>query len=384
MTRNRIDPVTTRSAGSDDPDPVAAAAALIAALGTEAPLYALFVTAGYPRAELAAALYPVWGDRLIGCTSAGNIGPGGFISAPVLAVAFTGGELVATTVTVEPLSDLPRALDRVRPELARAIRSEPGVESFGLLLVDGLSMMEEHLASALKSVLEYIPLIGGSAGEDFSFTETAVLAGGEFRPDRATLTMISTRTPFRVFRMQHYEPQEAMLVITAATPALRQVQEINGLPAAQAYSEAIGVPVAGLGTDTFIANPVLLRAGGENWVRGITSVLPGGGLQFAAAIDTGAVLRLGRPGDVEGLLRARLAALPGELGGAISGMLTCDCVGRRVELTLAGQDEVVGRVLSEYQAVGFSTYGEQFDDFHMNQTMVGVAFGGLPTHAESP
>jgi hypothetical protein len=32
--------------------------------------------------------------------------------------------------------------------------------------------------------------------------------------------------------------------------------------------------------------------------------------------------------------------------------------------------------MAEYGTVGFSTYGEQYDDFHMNQTMVGVAFGG--------
>ena len=33
-------------------------------------------------------------------------------------------------------------------------------------------------------------------------------------------------------------------------------------------------------------------------------------------------------------------------------------------------------VMAEYRTSGFSTYGEQYDDFHMNQTMVGVAFGG--------
>jgi hypothetical protein len=160
------------------------------------------------------------------------------------------------------------------------------------------------------------------------------------------------------------------------------VHEINGIPAAVALAEAIGVAVSDLGTDHFITNPVLLRAAGENWVRGISGVLPDGGLQFSAAIDTGAVLRLARPGDVEGLLRNRLAGLRAELGGRISGLLAFDCIGRRIELTRAGRDEAIGQVLSEYHVVGFSTYGEQFDDFHMNQTMVGVAFGGSDPEPE--
>ena len=376
MTRTSTAPISTVVATSADPDPAVAAAALVEHLGTEDALYALFVTADYPRAELAAALRPFWGDRVIGCTAAGNIGPGGFTSDPVLAIAFRGGDLVVHTVVIEPLSDLPLAIGRARAEVAQLPAPGIGLDSFALLLVDGLSMAEDHLAAALTPALGGIPLIGGSAGDDLTFRETAVLAGGEFRPDRATLTVVSTRAPFRVFWMQHYEPDESMLVITAASPERRLVHEINGGPAASAYAEATGVSVAELGPGHFIANPVLLRAAGENWVRGISAALPDGSLQFSAAIATGAALRRGRPGDAVALAQQRFDALAADLGGQVSGLLAFDCVGRRVELSMAGLDGAIERVLAQYRAVGFSSYGEQFNDLHMNQTMVGVAFGG--------
>lgn len=363
-------------ATSEDPNPARAAAALIEELGTEAALYAIFVTAGYPRAALATALDQAWGERLIGCTSAGNIGPGGFLSSPVMAIAFSGGDLRAQTVVLEPLSDLGTAIDRVITDLERLHTPEPGRELFALMLIDGLSQQEEHVATALKPLLGGIPLIGGSAGDNLAFIETGVLGGGSFSADRATVTVLSTTAPFRVFRMQHYEPGEEILVITAASPNERLVHEINGRPAAEAFAEAIGVPVAELRPEHFYSNPVLLRAAGESWIRPISTALPDGTLQFLAAIDAGAVLRLGCSGDAEKQLHDRLDAIAQELGGSITGALAFDCILRRMNFARSGLDVVINRAMSQYHLAGFSTYGEQFDDLHMNHTMVGVAFGG--------
>jgi hypothetical protein len=242
--------------------------------------------------------------------------------------------------------------------------------------MDGLSLLEEHVTASLRPALADTPLIGGSAGDDLSFTETAVLHGGAFRPDRATVTVLSTTAPFRPFRLQHYQPSEKFLVITAATPEKRIVHDLNGMPAAQAFADAIGVPVAGLGPAVYSSNPLILRAAGESWVRSIRRALPDGSLQFFAAIDTGEVLRLAGSNDPVRHLRERFDQIGLELGGKISGALSFDCILRRLDFTRSGVDEAISRAMSDYGIAGFSTYGEQFEGFHMNQTMVGVAFGG--------
>jgi hypothetical protein len=48
---------------------------------------------------------------------------------------------------------------------------------------------------------------------------------------------------------------------------------------------------------------------------------------------------------------------------------------RRLELEQRGLDGAVGAFLATQKVVGFSTYGEQFNALHVNQTFTGVALG---------
>lgn len=57
-------------------------------------------------------------------------------------------------------------------------------------------------------------------------------------------------------------------------------------------------------------------------------------------------------------------------------ILVFDCILRRLELEQDGLADQAGGILARHNAIGFSTYGEQFDALHVNQTMVGIAFGG--------
>jgi hypothetical protein len=57
-------------------------------------------------------------------------------------------------------------------------------------------------------------------------------------------------------------------------------------------------------------------------------------------------------------------------------MLVCDCILRNLEATRTGQKEALGELFRRNNAVGFSTYGEQFGGVHINQTLTGIAIGG--------
>ena len=50
---------------------------------------------------------------------------------------------------------------------------------------------------------------------------------------------------------------------------------------------------------------------------------------------------------------------------------------RRLEIEHRQQLEQVSALLQKNHMVGFSTYGEQFDGMHLNQTLTGVALGGV-------
>jgi hypothetical protein len=235
--------------------------------------------------------------------------------------------------------------------------------------------MEERLAAALYQALGNVPVIGGSAGDDLQFERTHVYHGGRFHGDAAVFTVFETQAPFATFKLQHFVPGPTRLVITDAIPEERVIREINGEPAAIAYAEAIGVPVEKLDATVFSQNPMVVRIGDDHYVRSISRLNPDLSFTCFCAIDTGIVVSIGKGVDALATLEHAFAAVR-ETVPEPALVIGCDCILRRLELEQAGTDGCIGEFLSRNRVIGFSTYGEQFNGVHVNQTFTGVAIGG--------
>lgn len=111
--------------------------------------------------------------------------------------------------------------------------------------------------------------------------------------------------------------------------------------------------------------------GDDYCVRSIARVNPDRSLTLLCAVDQGTVLNLGRGGDILSQLERELPASDDAV------VIGCDCILRRLELERRGLADAVGRYLGRHNVVGFSTYGEQYNGTHLNQTFVGVAIGDL-------
>jgi len=92
---------------------------------------------------------------------------------------------------------------------------------------------------------------------------------------------------------------------------------------------------------------------------------------FFSAIDEGVVLTLAEPEDMAAHLAEELGALRGQ--GAAPAILACDCILRRLEALEKQKTGALSALLRAHGVVGFSTYGEQVNSMHVNQTMTGVA-----------
>lgn len=340
----------------------------------------VFCSPAYDLERLGPLLHETFPCPVVGCTTAGEIeSAAGYVSGAIVGVGLASPELAAHPVLLSPLETFDLAMaDRA----ARALHEDltlvdrPGPDNvFSLLLVDGLSMREEQLAAALYGAMGEIPLVGGSAGDDLAFRRTSVYHDGRFRSDAAVLTLFETTLPFAVFKTQHFEPSEQRVVITAARPEQRIVDEIDGLPAAEAYARLVGLSVALLTPSVFSTYPLMLRIGGESYVRSIQRANPDGSLTFYCAIDEGLVLRIGRGVGLVENLEAQLEALEQRIGRSRV-VIGCDCILRRLEALERGLDDPLRRALASRNFVGFSTYGEQFNALHVNQTLTGVAIGG--------
>ncbi len=348
-----------------------AAARLVQALGPGPfATVLLFVS---PEADLAALLagMQVLDAPVIGCTTAGEIGAQGYAEGEIVALGLPASLFAADILLVPDLA----AIDRVGliGQLIRArqglLRDHPAWEhEFAFLMVDGLSTREDELTAALAAGLGPVPLFGGSAADGTRFRETMVFHQGRAWRNAAVLALVRSRCRARVFNLDHLVPTDVRMVVTEANPATRTVRQINAAPAAREYARLLGKDPAQLDTFTFAAHPVVVRIGGRHHVRAIQRVAENGDLVFFSAIDEGLVLTLAQPQDMVAHLSAEMAAL-----GAADTILACDCILRRLEALEAQKYGAVSAILQAHRVLGFSTYGEQFNSMHVNQTMTGVA-----------
>jgi hypothetical protein len=355
-------------------DEVAAVEELRAQVDQPDPSVVLFFcSARYDLPRLGTELVRAFPTALFGCTSAGQIGSRGYQRGGISVVSIASSSLHVTPHAIRPLGSVSwQAAEIGHSVRARRAAAPIGQNAFGLLLVDGLSLAEERVASSLHHALGGIPIVGGSAGDDLAFEATHVFADGAFQRDTALLLLFETTLPFRAFKTQHFVPTGKRMVITAANADRRIVTEINGKPAADEYARLIETPTAELSAEVFSRHPIMLQVGGDYYVRAIQQRGADASLSFFCAIEAGLVVHLGRAVDP---IEATEAAL-GPVGDGAGIVFGCDCILRRIEFEQRGLDGRMGDLLARHRVFGFSTYGEQFNSLHVNQTFTGIRLGG--------
>jgi hypothetical protein len=334
----------------------------------------VFFSDEYDPQQLGRALQEHLPGPVIGCTTAGQISKTGFQLGGISGASLAGNELSAIPYLIHPLSSQTEQIAKIAADVQRQL-SLYAVSAFGFLLVDGLSMKEEPLISALYMSLGNVPIFGGSAGDGLKFKQTFVYFNGELLQDAAVFTLFLTTLPFHIFKHQHFLPTSRRLVVTAADPDNRMVKEINGEPAVEAYAQLIGTPIDQLNSTVFSRNPLMLHIGNDYYVRSISNVEPDGSLKFFCAIDSGLVLTIGQGDSAVESLNRQLQRMRQEIGDPVI-IIGCDCILRRLEMEENGIDESIGKMMAESKVVGFSTYGEQINSVHVNQTFTGVAIVG--------
>jgi len=366
---------------SENPNAAAAAVELRRLIGhDQVGLMLIFVSSRYDRDTLARELQNEFGAvSIIGCTTAGEIGPLGYMEGGVSALTLGRNDLVYEIGLIEGVSRL-NTRDgqafayRLRQNLAKRIAHFDPSRCFALLLIDGMCGHEEYVARAIHDGLGGIRMVGGSAGDGLEFRQTAVLHNGHFHSDAAVLLVAATPHPFTTFKTQHFAPGTRRFVITGTIPEQRIATEINGFPAAQEYARAIGVEPSELNPMVFSSHPIVVKVGGADFVRSIQKVNPDGSMTFFCAIDEGIVFNIAKGVDFVNNLNALFNEIEQRIGPPRL-VIGCDCILRRLELRQNGAIEKVSAILRQHNVFGFSSYGEQFRGMHVNQTFTGIAIG---------
>ncbi|ALS96837.1 FIST N-terminal domain-containing protein [Lacimicrobium alkaliphilum] len=342
-------------------------------------LVLFFCSSHYDLPALAEAMVTCFGDvPVIGCTTAGELGPQGYQDNSLSGASFPADSFFASSLCIQDLkkTKLNQIQRQTRDLEARHkdSKAETFTNSFALLLVDGVSQCEDALTRVIHNTMPTMPLLGGSAGDDLDFRQTLVFHQGEFHRDSAVLVLLSTSCPVAAIKSQHFAATDQRLVVTGAAPHKRLVTEINGLPAASEYARLTGVDEKDLNLMRFASSPVVVMINGKEYVRSIQQANPDGSLTFYSAIEEGLVFRVAHGVDLLNNLTTSLQQACADIGKP-QVLLAFDCVLRKLELEQTGDKPQASELIKQYRTIGFNSYGEQYSGVHVNQTFTGMAIG---------
>jgi hypothetical protein len=370
-----------RRAYSIAQDAAQAAREIHAGLAQDDPgLVVLFCSSSFDLDKLGGEIHRLFGDaEVIGCTTAGEITPVGYLEGSITGFSLAAADCTAVTQFIPDISRLqiPRgaaAADALIAALAERGEGTDPADTFALLLIDGMCTTEELVLSAIHRRLDPIPLLGGSAGDDMRLLHTHVYWRGRFHADAALLSLAKLRRPFRIFKRQHFSGTDTRMVVTGADPGRRIVTEINAEPAGPEYARIIGCDYASLTPLIFAEHPVMVKVGGDYYVRSIQKGNDDGSLTFFCAIDEGVVLTLARHENMIENLSAFFADMRAQMGEPLL-VIGFDCVLRSLEAQTSQMKHIASRIMAENHVIGFSTYGEQLGAMHVNHTFTGLLIG---------
>ncbi len=366
-------------AASQNPDTARALDEICAALPTDASMVLVFHSINHDPEQMArcmAAAFP--NVPTMGCTTMGEVGPAGLTSGGISALAIRGplraaAKKIASSVTFEQ----GRA---IVAELARSLGIStlyPDRHLF-LLFADGLSRAEERLVASLGLAAPGIPLVGGSAGDDFRMAHTAVWLNGEAQVGAHLVVLLEPQRPFGVMHVHHYRPTERRVVVTGADPEQRRIWEIDGWPVWRVLMDLLRVDRAALRADPELVTKRSIQfayqVGSEFFLRSMMR-FEGESLQMAGAVDEGSVLRIMEGADLVDRTRAGVAETIAHLRAPAAGALVFNCGGRLFEAKSLGLETELYAAMAQIPSAGFSTYGEQLNGLHVNHTLTGIVLG---------
>jgi len=336
-----------------------------------------FCSSHYDRNALSAAFDTHFDCQIIGCTTAGEISTK-YHNQSLVALVLRSESFVMHSVLIDNVEtfNLSKAM-KIASDMESQIRFSQHYKSdkmFGFLLTDGLSLKEEKITSMLYQAMGDINIIGGSAGDDLQWDKTFVFHNTAFYNNAATFILLESAYDFDFFRIQHFEPTDKELITTDVDFDKHVVNEIDGEPAAIAYANINNLDKDTMNNVDFSMYPLMLNIANQWYIRSISYVNPNYSLQFHCAIDLGLPLRIGTGKNIVQRLRDEIENIEDRFD-EIYFTLGCDCILRRLEIINKNYTKKIENLLQRINFIGFSSYGEQYNGIHFNQTLVAVVVG---------
>jgi hypothetical protein len=377
---------------SAEPDSRTAAteAARSAMTGPEAKLLLVFAGIDHDPAALLDAFRAVApGVAVVGCTTHGEIGPGGPTDGTVTVAAIGGAGISVRTSTAEHVTGRQREAGAEVAASAAELADYP--HRVLMLLTDGMVRDQESILRGAYGVLgASVPLFGGASADGWRMTGGYLFSDGGVYTDAVLGVTIASEAPLSIAVKHGWGHAGEPMIVTSVSDG--RVHTLDDRPAMDVYLDRLGAPAEAYTDEEAFKLFALSRPLGVQRRSGVearnlsTEVdLAGRSIGGGSALDHGG-LTWAMTGDEDSILAATDDACRGAidgLGGAAPvGLLTFSCAALRAVLGDDGirrENERITKWADGTPFAGFYTYGEiartrGIDGFH-NQTLAVLAIG---------
>jgi len=372
----------------DDTRAAAVAATRAAVTGEEAKLLIVFAAITRQPDELLAGVREAApGVPVVGCTTHGEIAPGGPTDGSVTVTAIGGPGFTVRTAVAENVSGRQREAGADLARCAEALADQP--YRVLMLLTDGLVRDQESILRGAYGVLgAAVPLFGGAAADGWRMTGAWLFADDRMLRDAAVGVALASEAPLAVAVRHGWSKVGEPMIVTSSGDG--RVYTLDDRPALDVYLDRLGAPPEAYTDEEAFKQFALPRPLGVQRRSGVearnlsTEVdIEGRSIGGGSAIDHGG-LTWAMTGDEQSILEATDAAchdaIEGLRGNPPVGMLTFSCAALRAVLGDDGiqrEGERIGKWADGVPFAGFYTYGEiarvrGIDGFH-NQTLAILA-----------
>ncbi len=300
-------------------------------------------------------------ENVVICSTSGEITPEGYKDGII--TGFSYEKDIAEIIEIRRPAILSKPQMKVAYDKVKANKN-----AFLLLLLDGLSGTEEGVMSTLYFMEDRFKIVGGSAGDNLKFELCHIYIGQKKVENVGVFFNVKKRTA--LIKENLYIPTGDKLLITEADPISRVVKTIDNLPAAEAYARHLGVSVQNL-QNHFMTNPLGKIYKNEIMIASPMKINPDKSITFYCQVMPNTFVHMLEPADTGKTVDATLNSLPFKP----SFMYVVNCILRSLKFQNDKEWPLVDKKLSSvcHNTTGFVSYGEQFYNHHVNQTMVILA-----------
>ena len=312
---------------------------------------------------------------IIGATTDGEIESGNVYSHSTIIAISTFEKTTLRASYCESSNEVQAAqnlLDNIATETTKLL----------ITFTDGTTTNGEKFLSNINTIVPDIPIAGGMAGDNASFTQTYVIYGTKIISQGAVaVSLNSQHLSVETDYSFDWQPLGRALTITKSDQ--NRVYEIDNMPATKAYGKYLGQEIEDALPMIGIEFPLLLQRNGHYYARAAIAKSDDNSLYFAGNLREGDQVYLGFA-DVNQVLQNSLQKAQQFTQHNVETFFIYSCMARRRFMS-----DIIHTEIEPYAQLaptaGFFTYGEFYhqnrESYLFNETLTFVA---LSENIEKP